>query len=420
MTTELPVCIEQDVMPSLMRYCATNDLGEFTLVADSNTYPALGEAVEEALAGRGFDVKTIILTGEEVIADAHYVMQVLVGAGREDRTYLAVGSGTITDIVRFVSHRTKASFISVPTAPSVDGFTSSGAPLVVGGFKQTVYTHAPVAVFADLDTLCSAPRGMIAAGFGDILGKYTALADWKLGHLLWDEAYDERIAQRVRAALQNCVDQADQIGAASTEGVRFLIDALIDSGLCILDFGRSHPASQSEHHLSHFWEMKLLLENRPAVLHGAKVGVACTLMARVYEKIRELSREQAGELLQTSTLPDRAQEEGQIRAIYGEMAGQVIAQQAPYLDMSEDAYDQLKQRIVDRWADVQDIAALVPPSQKLVDLLRQVGGPADTQALGLQADDVALALEYSHYIRDRFTVAKLSRILGILEPSLLE
>jgi glycerol-1-phosphate dehydrogenase [NAD(P)+] len=411
--TNLPVYIEKDIMPTLVHYCESNHMDQFALVADENTYSASGEAVEEALTRHGFDVQTIILTGEEIIADEYYIMQVLVRADQEDRVYLAVGSGTITDIVRFVSHRTKTSFLSVPTAPSVDGFTSRGAPLVIGRFKQTVYTQSPLAVFADLNTLCAAPRPMIAAGFGDMLGKYTALADWKLGHLLWDEPYSDSIAQRAWNALQKCVGHAREIGGALPEGIHSLLEGLIESGLCMLDFGQSHPASGAEHYLSHYWELKLLRENRPAILHGAKVGIACVLVARFYEKIRQLSREQATELLKAASMPDREQEVQRIRSAYGAIAERVIAEQAPYLDISEDAYGLLKQKVIDHWGEIQEIAANVPTSEELADLLRQVHGPTDAGMIGLNEEEVALAIEYSHYLRHRFTVIKLSRILGI-------
>jgi glycerol-1-phosphate dehydrogenase [NAD(P)+] len=411
--TNLPVYIEKDIMPTLIHYCESNHMDQFALVADENTYAASGEAVEEALTRHGFDVQTIILTGEEIIADEYYIMQVLLRANRQDRVYLAVGSGTITDIVRFVSHRTKTSFLSVPTAPSVDGFTSRGAPLVIGRFKQTIYTQSPLAVFADLNTLCAAPRPMIAAGFGDMLGKYTALADWKLGHLLWDEPYSDPIAQRAWNALQKCVGHSQEISSASPEGIHSLLEGLIESGLCMLDFGQSHPASGAEHYLSHYWELKLLQENRPAILHGAKVGIACVLVARFYEKIRQLSQEQAMELLKATSMPDREQEVQRIRSVYGAIAERVIAEQAPYLDISEDAYGLLKQKVIDHWGEIQEIAANVPTSEELADLLRQVDGPTDAGMIGLNEEEVALAIEYSHYLRHRFTVIKLSRILGI-------
>jgi glycerol-1-phosphate dehydrogenase [NAD(P)+] len=413
MTSDFPVHIEKDAAASLIHYCESNNLDRFTLVADQNTYPALGQALEDALTGRGFDLKTIMLTGEEVTPDERYIVQVLVQAGREDRVYLAVGSGTITDIVRFVSHRTKTPFISMPTAPSVDGFTSIGASLVIGRMKQTVYCQPPMAVFADLDTLCAAPRPMIAAGFGDVLGKYTAAADWKLAHLLWDDRYSDPIAQRAWKALQNCVHHTEEISRASAEGIRSLMEALIETGLCMLDFNDSRPASGAEHYVSHYWEMKLLQENRAAILHGAKVGVACILVARLYEKLRQLTREQAIESLRKTPMPDREQEIQRIREIYGPIADKVVAEQAPYLDMPKDAYDRLKQKVIDRWAEIQEIAAIVPPSQELVDLLREVGGAVDAQSLGLGDEETALAMEYSHYVRNRFTVVKLNRLLGL-------
>jgi glycerol dehydrogenase-like iron-containing ADH family enzyme len=75
--------------------------------------------------------------------------------------------------------------------------------------------------------------------------------------------------------------------------------------------------------------------------------------------------------------------------------------------------DTLKQRINGRWGEVQEIAASVPPAQKMVDLLKQVGGPTEPQALGLSEDETELALGFSHYLRNRFTVSVLGCILGL-------
>ena len=56
---------------------------------------------------------------------------------------LAVGSGTITDIVRFAAHVMRLPFVVMPTAPSMDGYASSGAPLVVEGVKRTYMVKPP-------------------------------------------------------------------------------------------------------------------------------------------------------------------------------------------------------------------------------------------------------------------------------------
>jgi glycerol-1-phosphate dehydrogenase [NAD(P)+] len=413
--TNLPIYVGHDALPNLVRFCDDHHLTRFTLVADQNTYPVLGKAVEETLKTRGFDLITVILHGREIIADEHYLMQVLLRASNEERVYLAVGSGTITDITRFVSHRARTSFISIPTAPSVDGFTSPGAPLVIARLKQTFPAQPPAAVFADLATLMAAPRRLVAAGFGDILGKYTSLADWRLGQLLWDEPYNDTVAQRTRNALQFCVDHAEGIGEASEEGIASLMNALLDSGMCMLEFGNSRPAAGAEHHLSHYWEMKLLRENRPAILHGAKVGVSCILMAKYFERLRHLTPQQVAARLQAAGLPDRAQEVQRIRTAYGPVADQIFVEHAPFLEISEQVFGELKQRILNRWADIMEIASTVPTPEELVALARKAGGPFNAEMIGLREDEVALGVDYCHYLRNRFTILKLCRILGLSE-----
>ena len=410
----MQIYIERDIVPVLIRYCEENAFDQFTLVADQNTYPILGQAVENALKGRGWDVNTVVLSGSEILPNEHYLIQVLIAADTADRVYLAVGSGTITDITRFVSHRTKAPFISIPTAPSVDGYASIGAPLVVAGLKQTVLSQAPIAVFSHLPTLCDAPPAMIASGFGDILGKYTSLADWRLGHLLWAEPYSAPVAEQMRRALQNCAEHADDIASASEEGITLLMNGLIEAGRCMVAFGSSRPASGMEHHLSHHLEMKLIWEEKPAVLHGAKVGVTSLIVAGYYEKVRGLSRSQVVERLETTPRPSREAEIKQIRAVYPPIADRLIAAQAPFLTMSDQEYEALQQKIIDQWSQIQDIAATIPSPQALTTLLQKVGAATDMPTLGISNEELDLAIKNAHYLRDRFTVAKLSRMLGLL------
>jgi len=421
----LPVYIGAHAIAELIAHCQSRQAARFLLVSDENTHAVLGHRVEASLREQGWNVRTVVLQGPEVIADEAHIVQVLLQAGDEERTYVAVGSGTVTDITRFCSHRNRSTFISLPTAPSVDGYTSIGAPLIVRRLKQTAITQPPEAIFADMQTLCEAPRDMVAAGFGDMLGKYTSLADWRLGALLWDEPYGVEIAQRARRAVQGCADSVEEISQASPAGIRHLMEGLLESGLCILAFGESRPASGSEHHLSHFWEMKLLQEHRPAILHGAKVGIGTVLTARRYETIRSLRRQDVAERLALAPPPGGEAEIRRIRSAYGApsewrlckkegaLADQIIAQQQPFLEMSPTAFDALKRRIVDQWEQIQEIADSVPPAQELARMLKQVGGPTAPHEVGLAEDEVQQALESAHYLRQRFTVAKLGHLLGL-------
>jgi glycerol-1-phosphate dehydrogenase [NAD(P)+] len=409
-----PIYIGENAVEQLVSYLDAHDLTRCTVVADDNTYAALGKQVDDTLrAQAGYDVTTLVLTGEEIIADAHYLLRVLANSPAAEQTFIAIGSGTITDICRFASHRTRNNFISMPTAPSVDGFTSVGAPLVIDGVKQTLNCHPPLAVFADLPTLQNAPERLIAAGFGDIVGKYTSLADWELGRLLWDEPYDEDIARRARTGLETCVRHADEIATASAEGIRYLMDSLVESGLCMVELGSSRPASGAEHHCSHYWEMMLLQEGRPAMLHGAKVGFATTLILEQYNKIRTMSRREMLDRLETVELPDRENEIAVIRQAYGDVADGVIETQQAFLNLTPEDFDQLKRKIAEHWEDIQAVAAALPATEDVVAALKKVGTPTSAEALGLTADEVRRARSYGHYLRDRFTVMKLSRVLDI-------
>lgn len=408
-----PVVIANDALDQLVTYCRQHNLSHFLIVADANTDAVLGDKVERTLIAAGFDVHKVILRGHEIVADAERAYQVLLALDGAPRTLIAAGSGTITDITRFVSHRMGRPFLSTPSAPSVDGFASVGAPMLIDGVKISLPTHAPAAIFADLDVLTHAPRAMIAAGFADILGKFTSVADFRLGHLLRDERYDETIAQRTYAVAKVCEENAVAIGQATPESIARLMDALVESGLCILDFGDSASASGAEHHLSHYWEMMLLRQGRPAILHGAKVGVATVMMAELYAQVSSLSRTEVADRLEAAALPDRAAELAAIQAAFGPEAEAVARNHSAFLDMPPATYDAIKRRVLDHWEDIQAIAAQVPPPAEIARLLAVAGGPTTPAELGLNDAEATLALDSGHYLRNRFTIRKLARMVGV-------
>lgn len=413
MQDDIQIHVGHDAIQRLLAYCATLPTQQFVLVSDTNTYAALGERIERALEDAGYPVTNIVLTGDEVIADERYLVRVLVQAPPGDQVYVAIGSGTITDITRYVSYRTRNPFISTPTAASVDGFLSTGAPLVVGGVKDTIFSQGPIAMFADVQTLMDAPRPLRAAGFGDIIGKTTSLADWRLGDLFWNEPYSAAIEQRVQRTIATCMDAVEDIAAGTEQGVRNLIDGLTETGLCMLEVGNSRPASGSEHHCSHYWEMQLLQQGKPAILHGAKVGFATTLIARLYEEIRNLSQDDVAALVKNAPFVGRDAAIAEIRQGYGALADDIIRIQAPFLALTQAEDAQLKQRIVANWPAVQEIASAVLPPAAIIAALDKVGAPTSWQALGLSEEIVAPALRYGHYLRNRFTVVKLMRVLGL-------
>lgn len=383
------------------------------LIADRNTWKAQGEEAERELQAVGVSVRRTVFEDEYLAADAWSVFRLLVDDDPGERLYLAVGSGTITDIVRFASHRTGREFVSLATAPSVDAYASVVAPLVIDGAKRTVPASAPIAVFADAEALARAPKPMVAAGFGDAVCKFASVADWRLGALLWGEDFDESLARRSIAAAKSCVDAVNAIGETRPEGLAVLMAALVESGLCMAEAGNSRPASGAEHHYSHYWEMRLLAEHRPPLLHGLKVGIGFLAAAELWDRVRDLSRERAAELFGRSALPARAAEERRIRAAYKEAAPEIIASHRRFLSMSEAEYEAIKAKAIGHWDEILGFAASVPSRLETERLLKAAGCPTDARELGLGRREIELGMSSSHYVRDRFTIQQLAIALGI-------
>jgi glycerol-1-phosphate dehydrogenase [NAD(P)+] len=255
------------------------------IVADQRTYDAAGKKVHQSLLDHNLDCSLCLLEDNkqcDVIADSESILQLLCHLDSSVEVVLAVGAGTIHDIVRFVCDKMDKPFISVPTAASVDGFTSAGAPIVIRGVKQTVQASSPIAIFADIDIISAAPQKMTAAGFGDMLAKYTSMMDWRFSHLLADEPYCEKTAGMTEKALAECVKHVDDIARSNAAGITVLMNSLILSGIAMLLAGHSRSASGAEHHLSHYWEMEFLRRGERQILHGAKVGVTTILIAGIY------------------------------------------------------------------------------------------------------------------------------------------
>ncbi len=408
-----PIYIGKDATAVLLNYLKNDRQSRFALVADKNTYRALGDRVERALKSAGYDVKTVMLDGDHVHTDEHQITHTLIHAPRGDCTFIAVGSGTVTDITRFVSFHTNRPFIGMPTAPSVDGFTSIGAPTVLAGVKKTVYCQPPIAIFADIDVLSSAPHDLVGAGYGDMIGKMTSVADWTLGSILWNEPFDPAIAERSKKAVAEVLKHTDAIGEQKTDGIRALMDGLIESGFLMLEFGASRPASGTEHHISHYWEMMYIREGRATQLHGAQVAVGMVIAARQYARLRKVSREEMLERLEGAQLPLRSAEIAAIQQGYPSMSAEIIRDNLPFLDMTENDFDMLKRRIVERWEDIQAVAAQVADAETIQEWLRRAGAPSTATELGLSEAELSAGIRYGHFLRERFTVMKLSRILGL-------
>ena len=169
---------------------------------------------------------------------------------------IAVGSGTIHDITRFCAYTKGIPLVSCPTAASVDGFCSSVAAMTWDGFKKTFTAVAPKLVVADLDVISKAPMFLTKSGFGDMVGKFIALADWKIAHALTGEYFCPTIHDITLAATKAVVNSTESIKNGDIAAYEKLTYGLLMSGLAMQLLGNSRCASGAEHHISHLIEMQ--------------------------------------------------------------------------------------------------------------------------------------------------------------------
>lgn len=414
MQIQLPVAMSDHVFHDLVSDFQQKHQRQALLVADENTYPVCGWQVDEKLQEAGIAVAKVILSGQPwVTADENSIIQVLKALNGQERTLIAVGSGTITDIVRFVCFQARLPFISVPTAASVDAYTSYTAAIIIGQVKHSIPAKPASSVFAHLPSLCTAPVRMTASGFGDMVAKYTALADWKLAHLLIDDVYEEVTAQQAEEALKLSMAQADAVRAASPVGITALMESLFTSGFCMVAVKSSRPAAGSEHSLAHFWEIKHRLNYMLESLHGEKTGVATVIASRLYENLRQLSRQEVARRLDHFCLPDSEKEFARIQEAYAGAGSQVITNRYSLLGAMHQRIDQVKDRLVSRWDEVLAIAAMVPPPYEIISLLERAGAPSQPGDIHVSEEEVDLAIQNAMYVRDRFTILELNRMLHL-------
>lgn len=284
------IVVRNDVSEEIAKYLEPFINEKLFVLSDTNTYDVMGETVIDCLNQKGFRLKSFVFeTGDHaLVPDEHSIGRLLLELEPDTAFILVVGSGVLNDIARIVSFRAGKAFAIAGTAPSMDGYASVGSSLIVNGKKITYYSHYPSAIFADISVMRNAPLIMIQAGYGDVLGKLTALADWNLTRIVNNEFYCETIAGLVQKGVDRCIESAEGLAKRDEKAIRYLTEALILTGLSIGLAGVSRPASGTEHQLAHYWEIRAVEEGIDHPLHGNAVGVGTVVTAMLYELASEI------------------------------------------------------------------------------------------------------------------------------------
>ena len=250
-------------------------------VSDFNTHKFAVELMKEFKDSKNED---LYLNLKSLVPNEDVISAVKEGIKHSD-LIMCVGSGSLNDVCKYVSKETSVPCATLATACSMDGYLSKGSALMIKNKKVTWDCNAPIAVLVDTKVLKTAPREMTAAGFGDIIGKYTALMDWHLGNILNGEEINEEAYSLMEKALNDVVNSYDNLLKGDEDSIRKLINALLVAGTSMAICGNSRPASGSEHHISHYLEMDFNNRGLEIPPHGVKVAMGTLVSIDLYNNL---------------------------------------------------------------------------------------------------------------------------------------
>ncbi len=411
-----------DTLPVVLKRVARMD--RYLVVADEHTWAAAGRRVaslldSERLAAAG----PVILQGEpRVKASAETARRLAASLKADAALPIAVGSGVINDLVKYAAELAGTPYVCVPTAASMDGYAASGAALRDDGFKRTFACAAPVAIVADLDVIATAPAAMAGWGYGDLVGKIVAGADWILADALGVEALNPAPFAMVQDNLSGWLADPAGIRRGEPGALDGLVRGLVLSGLAMQAHGNSRPASGSDHQFAHLWEMEEVSVGGVPVSHGACVGIGCLSMLAAYEWLlgRDLSRLDPAAC--AAALPSPAALDAEVKASFplSFMAANASVEVAAKGSDPRSVEKRLA-LLAREWPGIAaGLRRRLPEPRTVRRWLEAAGAPATATAIGVPRDKHARDYARARLIRRRFTGLDVLHELGLLEAAVAE
>ena len=134
-------------------------------------------------------------------------------------------------------------------------------------------------------TLREAPLRMIQSGYGDVLGKISALSDWKLAHEIIGEDFCPYIYNLTEKSLKKVLKLTKSLKKRTPKAIKALMEALLVTGISMSYLGSSRSASGSEHLLSHYFEDLGMIKGEKYLPHGIDVAYSTYITSIIRAKL---------------------------------------------------------------------------------------------------------------------------------------
>lgn len=391
------------------------------VVADENTYAAVGDEVVASLkdAGVEFADEPYIFPGTPTLYGGYENVEILREVMRpyENTVVVSLGAGTLNDIAKLASGELERPYVNVCTAASVDGFAAFGASIAKDGFKITRSCPAPVGLVADVDTMVKAPARLTATGYGDLIEKIPAGADWILADELGIEPIDEEVWALVQGPLRDSLSDPVAVANAEEDAIAKLGEGQIMSGLAMQAHKSSRPASGAGHQFSHTWEMEGHgLDWEPPLSHGFKVGVGTVASCAIWEVFLSMDAEDFDVQKALDRVKTAEQVEANVRATLNENIQDESVKHSLGKRMEGDALVQRIELLKEKWPTIKErCTKQLVTAQEAMDMLKAAGAPHHPELIKVDMDRFRETHFKAQMIRPRYTVLDILTDLGILE-----
>lgn len=372
------------------------------VVSDPFTREALGKRVFEALKPLG-NVSEFVWDkprcSTEGVAELRH-------ATRHAEALIAVGSGTVSDSVKYATFLDKREYSVFATSP-MNAYTTPTASVSQGGLKKSLTCHSAKGVFFDLEVLARCPARLVRAAFADVICRTTAQVDWLLSHQLFDTPYSETPYILLSYDEGGLLDHAGALTSGEIEPLAMLTRISAIMGLGTIFTGTTHSGSMAEHMMSHHIDM-FAGKSHPGTSHGEQVGVTTLTVSALQNQL--LSRA-APPVVQPTRIPVE-----ELSALYGKEMGETMQAQTAKKAIDAAAAERVNARFADDWAGfVAPLRAVMLPQQRLWDAMTRAGAQRTAQELGVEADFYRNVVRHARFTRDRFTILDLAGDSGQLE-----
>lgn len=391
------------------------------VIADENTFAVAGRDVVDSLRSAGQpQLEPLVLPAAGLYAEYSFVDQIRDHLKTVDAIPIAVGAGSINDLVKLAAHQCDRPYLAVATAASMDGYTAYGASITYRGSKQTFDCPAPKGVIADLDVMAAAPPVMNASGYADLIAKIPAGADWILADALGEEPISQFPWDAVQAHLRDWMQNPAGVRTGDFETIRRLSIALMMSGFAMQSALTSRPASGAEHQFSHLWDMEGHKHNGQSPSHGFKVGIGSLASIALYEALARQPIETLDVDAAVKRWPDAMANDAEIAELFA------------HDELKQKAYEESRVKLVSRevvraqlerlkadWPEIsRRLTAQLIPHAEFRDLLKDAGAPYVSESIGIDRDRLRRSYRQAYHIRRRFTILDVARRAGLMEAAL--